>query len=300
MKDVDLHLISIFDAVMTEGSITRAAERLAMTQSAVSNAVARMRLVWNDPLFIRDGRGIKPSARAQTLWREIEDHLSAIRAAAMPARFDPATSQQVFRVALTDYTSGALWPLLRAYIEREAPQVSLYAVPYTSQGARQQLADNDIDLCIGALGDMGSEIRTEPLFSEGWVCAMRRDHPLAKAKLTRDAFLKADHLLVSLSGSPVGVADAALDPTGKRRRVAMTLNNFGGVPSLLLSSDLICVLPAGAIRTHALRNKIHVCPVPIAIAPFQCRMAWHVRHHRAQAHDWMRALIVEMCTKVWS
>jgi DNA-binding transcriptional LysR family regulator len=178
--------------------------------------------------------------------------------------------------------------------------VSLYAVPYTAQGARQQLADNEIDLCIGAPADMGSEIRTEPLFSENWVCAMKRDHPLARGKLTRDAFLKADHLLVSLSGNPVGVADAALESLGKRRRVAMTLNNFGGVPSLLLSSNLICVLPEGAIRTHALKNKIHAGPVPLPIAPFQCRMAWHVRHHRAQAHDWMRALVAQMCTKVWA
>lgn len=299
MKDIDLNLIAIFDAVMTEGSITKAADRLAITQSAVSNAVARMRMVWNDPLFVRAGRGIKPSAKAQALWREIEAPLASIRMAAAPTQFDPATSMQTYRLAVTDYLSGALWPPLRRYIEAQAPGLSLYAVPYSPQSARQQLSDNEIDLCFGSLSDMGADIRLEHVFTETWVCAMRRDHPLAKRTLTEKAFLAADHLLVSLSGNPVGVADTALDRVGKRRRVAVTLNNFAGVPSLLLSSNLICVLPAGVIRTHAQRKDIHTCEIPFEMSPFRCQMAWHARNDRDAGHRWIRALVAQMCDGIW-
>ncbi|WP_158601963.1 LysR family transcriptional regulator [Pararobbsia silviterrae] len=300
MKDIDLHLISIFDAVMTEGSVTKAAERLAMTQSAVSNAVARMRVVWNDPLFTRSGRGIQPSAKAHALWRELQAPLAQIRTAASPEKFDPATSTRAFRVAVTDYLSSALWPMLRKHIEHEAPGIRILAVPYTSQGTGPQLRNNDIDISIGGLQAMGEDIRLQSLFVEHWVCAMRADHPLARTALTRDDFLDADHLLVSLSGHPVGVADDVLERHGMRRRVAMTLNHFSGVVPLLLASDLISVLPAGVIRTHALRRRIHACDVPLDLPPFACRMAWHTRHERDPAQRWLRGLVIQMCARIWN
>jgi DNA-binding transcriptional LysR family regulator len=299
MKDLDLHLISIFDAVMTEGSVTKAADRLALTQSAVSNAIARMRVLWDDPLFTRNGRGIKPSAKAQELWRDIQEPLAAIRMAALPMRFDATTSTRAFRVAVTDYLSGSLWPSLRRHIEQHAPGIRILAVPYTSQETSARLRDNEIDICIGGLQHMGDEFKLQRLFIEGWVCAMRRDHPLAQSPLTEEKFLEAEHLLVSLSGDPVGIADAALERAEKRRRVAMTLNNFSGAPSLLLASSLIAVLPAGVVLTHPLKDLIYSCDVPLAIAPFDCQMAWHKRYDRDSAHRWMRALIVQTCDQIW-
>lgn len=300
MKDLDLHLISIFDAVMTEGSVTKAADRLAMTQSAVSNAIARMRMVWDDPLFIRHGRGIKASPRAQELWREIQEPLAAIRLAALPMPFDATTSIRAFRIAVTDYMSSSLWPYLRGHIEHHAPGIRILAVPYTSQETAVRLRDNDIDICIGGLQHMGDDFKLRRLFIEDWVCAMRLNHPLAQSRLTMEKFLEADHLLVSLSGDPVGIADAALERSGKRRRVAMTLNNFAGAPSLLLSSNLIAVLPAGVVRTHPLRDQIYSCDVPLTITPFDCQMAWHTRYDRDAAHRWMRTLIGEMCDRIWN
>ena len=299
MKDVDLQLISIFDAVMTEGSVTKAADRLAMTQSAVSNAIARMRAVWQDPLFSRVGRGIKPTAKAQALWRDIRQPLSDIRMAASPVQFDPMSSTHAFRIAVTDYISNAVWPKLRIHIENHAPGVRIHAVPYTSQNTGPRLRDNDLDICIGGLEPMGDDVRLQRLFTEPWVCAMRLDHPLAHRPITQAGFLDADHLLVSLSGNPVGVADMALERIGMRRRVAATLNNFTGVPSLLLASDLICMLPAGVVRTHALRKRIYACDMPLRLAPFECQMAWHTRNERDPAHRWMRALIVQTCSKIW-
>ena len=299
VKEIDLHLISIFDAIMTEGSVTKAADRLAMTQSAVSNAIARMRIVWQDPLFARAGRGIQPTAKAQALWREIREPLAEIRVAASPEPFDAATSTRAFRIAVTDYLSNAVWPLLLKHIEAHAPGIRIHAVPYTSQDTSSRLRSNDIDMCIGGVQPLGDEIRLQRLFAERWVCAMRLDHPLANMTITEADYLQADHLLVSLSGDPVGVADAVLERMGKRRRVAATLNNFAGVPSLLLASSLICTLPAGVVHTHTLRKRIYVCDVPIKITPFECQMAWHTRNERDPAHRWLRALVVQLCARIW-
>lgn len=279
--------------------MTKAADRLALTQSAVSNAVARMRLVWKDPLFIRDGRGIKPSSKAQAMWLEIQEPLAAIRLATATAQFEPATSSQKFRLAVSDYLSSALWPLLRQHIEQHAPNVSLYAVPYTSQSTHRQLSENEIDISFGALAHMGAEIRLQNVFSEGWVCAMRHDHPLAKGPMTLKDFLAADHLLVSLSGNPIGAIDTALERIGARRKVAVTLNSFGGVPSLLLASNLVCVLPAGVIRTHALKQEIQTLALPFDIPPFHCQIAWHVRNDRDTGHRWMRSLVTQLCDSIW-
>jgi len=300
VKHAELNLVAIFDTIMTEGSMTKAADRLALTQSAVSNAVSRMRLIWKDPLFIRDGRGIKPSAKAQAMWLEIQGPLAAIRASTAPASFDPSTSTQKFRLALTDYLSNALWPALRQHIEAYAPGVSLYAVPYTSQGTHRQLAENEIDMSFGALQYMGPEIHMSDVFSEGWVCAMRPDHPLSRGTLALDDFLAADHLLVSLSGNPVGAIDGELERLGMRRKVAMTLNNFAGVPSLLMSSNLISVLPAGVIQTHALKAEVHTTALPLDVPPFLCKVAWHARNDRDAGHRWMRALVLKICEEIWN
>lgn len=299
VRDIELNLIVIFDCIMTEGSMTKAAQRLSMTQSAVSNAVARMRIVWQDPLFVRVGRGIKPSEKAQMLWRDINAPLAGLRAAMLPERFDPARSVHRFRLAVTDYISNAMWPALRRHIEDSAPGISIYAVPYTSKDVAQQLSANECDACFTGLLIAGDDIRTETLFTEKWVCAMRRAHPLAGSSLSMKNFLDAKHLLVSLSGNPAGPIDAALLRLEARRNVVMTLNNFGGVPSLLNASDLLCVVPEGVITTHAQRDTIHLATLPFELPDYRCQLAWHVRADRDPAQHWMRDLLTSTCAAIW-
>lgn len=132
------------------------------------------------------------------------------------------------------------------------------------------------------------------------MCAMRKDHPLAGRMLTLEGFLAADHLLVSLSGDPRGPLDAALESISARRKVAVTLNSFDAVPSLLLASNLICVVPVGAIRTHVLSDEIYTTAVPLSISPFHCHIAWHARYDREAGHVWMRELVAKTCEEIWS
>ncbi len=299
MRNIDLNLLTIFDAVMTESSISGAAERLSMTQPAVSNAVARMRQIWNDPLFVKDGRGIKPTTFALNLWEQTSGPLVQIRDAVNPREFNPTTARRRFRVACADIMVDLVWLPMRHLIEREAPNIDLHAVPYSRLNAYSILPNAEADLVIGVLDDMRGSDRKELLFNGEYLCAMRRDHPLAGKKLTLEQYLKADHLLVTLSGDPEGFVDTALSQMGKSRRVAMTVNHFAAVPALLLGSDLIAVVANTVVAKEALAGLVHVTVPPLELPTTQVAVAWHARHDRDPGVHWLKENLVRFAREEW-
>ncbi len=300
MKNIDLNLLMIFDAVMTESSISGAAERLSMTQPAVSNAVARMRQVWNDPLFIKDGRGIKPTTFAMSLWNQTNGPLTMIKDAVNPQEFDPKTAKRRFRVACADIMVDLVWLPMRRLIEREAPNIDLHAVPYSRLNASTILPNAEADLVIGVLEDMRGSDRKELLFQGEYVCAMRRDHPLAGQELSLERYLEADHLLVSLSGDPEGFVDTALKQMGKSRRVAVTVNHFASVPAMLLGTNLISVVANTVVAKDALAGKLHITVPPVVIPSTQVAVSWHARHDRDPGLHWLRENIVQFARQEWA
>jgi DNA-binding transcriptional LysR family regulator len=299
MRDVDLHLLNVFDAIMAEGSVTRASERLGLSQPAVSNAIGRMRLLWNDPMFVRDGRGVRPTPKALELWRSIAPPLQEIRGVALSTAFNPATTQRRFRLAVNDFITYPLWPRLRRLVEAQAPGVDILAVPWQVQNTRQILLEGLADMALSASESMGQEIRQQWVFDSHYFCAMRKGHPLAGRSLTLKAFLGADHLLVSLSGDPVGLVDDLLAEKGLRRRIAMTINNFYGLVDLLVTSDLICVMSDNFFRHHPLRNKVVLSKLPFTVPSSRLSLAWHVRNENDAGHSWLRERILPMCTELF-
>ena len=157
MRPQELNLLMVFDAIMTERSITRAAERLSMTQPAVSNALSRMRAAWKDELFVKDGRNIRPTGHAQNLWGQIRGPLGALSDAVENKAFDPSTSKRTFRLAVADMAVSMAWLPLRKIIEAEAPGVNIHAVPYTLQSYERLLENAEVDMAIG-LYDSSSEV----------------------------------------------------------------------------------------------------------------------------------------------
>lgn len=284
----DLNSLVVFSTVMSEQSITRAADVLAMTQPAVSNTLSRLRLQLKDQLFYKDGRGIKPTAKAMELWQQIEPALGAIERAMTPPSFDPASARRRFRVAVSDIMVQLFWPPLRASIEAAAAGVDLLAYPYRITDAARMLSNNEVELCLGVFPTLPEQLRSTFLYRSDFVCAMRRGHALARQALTLRKFAAADHLLVSLSGDPRGATDDALESHGLRRRVAMTVNSFGAVPELLRQTDLIGVIPADLVRSSAVRAKLHVVKPPLEVPPALISMAWHTRHDRDPGHLWLR------------
>ena len=188
MRPQELKLLIIFDVIMTEKSITQAAERLSMTQPAVSNAVARMRVLWKDELFVPDGRKIQPTTYAKDLWGKVRDSLHNINHAIEPQVFEARSAKRTFRVALPDIALDTLWLDLRKLFENEAPGLNLHAVPYTIACTKPMLDGADVDLVIGQSNRSLENICTDHLFDTSYVCVMRKDHPLTKKRLTVEDF----------------------------------------------------------------------------------------------------------------
>ena len=288
MRTQELNLLMMFDAIMTEGSITRAAQRLAMTQPAVSNAVSRMRSLWKDDLFIKEGRNIQPTLFAQNLWLQIREPLQQLQDAVAPNEFDPATSTRTFRLAVASAIVDISWAPLRAIIEKEAPSINIHAIPYTITNGEQVLEDAEVDLVVGTSNSNSPVILSEFLFNSAFVCIMRNGHPLAKPNLGIDEFADAAHLIVSLSGDVTGYTDQALAQHGKKRRIAMSVNHFSSVPALIESSDLISVVPPTVVEEAIFSQRITAMLPPVEVPGTPVYSLWHKRQERDAGLIWLR------------
>lgn len=291
MKTQELQLLYIFDAIMTERSVTRAADRLAMTQPAVSNAISRMRHFWSDPLFVRKGRNIEPTSYALSLWDQVNGHMFALANAVSATQFDPGTSNRTFRIAVTDMITEMIWRQLIELLEREAPGVDVHAVPYTPEGTHDDLREAHVDLAVGMLNQHDHSLRSTWLFQGGYVLAMRADHPLAGRPITMDEFLDARHLLVTMSGDAHGFVDSYLDQKGHSRRIAATVNHFSIVPQLLRESNLIAAVPELISQDCGFVNGLWMGELPFGVDPTSLYLIWHARHDRDPGVVWLRAHI---------
>lgn len=303
--NLDLNLLRVFNAVMTEQNLTRAASTLAMTQPAVSNALKRLRDVLGDELLVRTAHGMKPTVRAEELWPVIRRALSDLEAAVMPETFDLSKAQVTFRMAMSDATAALWLPSLVRAIERHAPYLTIRMVPLTTREPRPLLLRSDIDLAIGFFpgvvaqlaGGPETPIRHERLYSGEYVCVMRNDHPLAKAELTIDSYCAANHLLVSFSGRAHGLVDDVLTQMNRSRRVVLTVNQFFTAGRVVASSDLVTVLPRHLIASTGMQDALTAKPLPFALPEVHVDMLWHERDSRSPAHKWLRTQVTSVRTE---
>ncbi|WP_338363487.1 LysR family transcriptional regulator [uncultured Pseudoalteromonas sp.] len=292
MRPQELNLLMIFDAIMTEGSITRAAEQLSLTQPAVSNALARMRVAWGEELFIKDGRNIQPTAFANNLWGQIQGPLGSLEHAINQSEFNPATAQRTFRISAADIFVEMIWGPLRKIIEQQAPGINIHAIPNRAVEAANVLKDAEAELAINRYTLSENVIRAEHLLKPKYVVLMRPDHPLANAPLSITDFANTDHLLVSITGDILGPSDQALRVLGLKRRVAMTVNNAANVPNILKNTDLICVIPSIALEQEIFTNELVVLKSPIDTPPTPVSVIWHKRQDNDAGLQWIRRHIV--------
>jgi len=297
---LDLNLLRVFDAVMTEQNLTRAANRLAMTQPAVSNAVKRLRDALNDELLIRTAHGVKPTARAESLWPAVRRALADLEEAVAPQSFELAKAHATFRMAMADATAALLLPHLVRLIEKEAPGIDIRMVPLTTREPRPMLLRGDIDLAIGFFpgvvaqlqGGTETPIRHERLYSGQYICVMRNDHPLAKDPLSLDAYCSANHLLVSFSGRARGLVDDALTSIGRSRRILLTVNQFFTAGKVVAASNLLMVLPRHLIAATGMTEMLIAKELPFPMPEVHIDMLWHERDARSPGHRWLRDQLV--------
>ena len=235
-RPLDLNLLRVFDQVMSERNLTRAAHKLSMTQPAVSNALRRLRETLGDELVRRSGYGVEPTPRALALWPAVGDALRQLEAALAPGEFVAAQAADTFILAMADATAAELMPALVETILSDAPGVSIRGMPLTTRDPRRLLDEGHYDLAVGffpaVLADLTAQAQagTLPMFEHKrlydgeYVCVMRQDHPLASGPFTLKRFCTARHLLVSFSGRPFGFVDEALASIGQTRRIVLTVN----------------------------------------------------------------------------
>ncbi len=307
-RALDLNLLRVFDQVMAERNLTRAARNLAMTQPAVSNALARLRDFLGDRLVVRSGYGVEPTPRALALWPAVSDALRQLEGALAPGDFDPARAEQSFVLAMADATAATLMPGLVEILARAAPGVSIRVVPLTTRDPRPLLDEGQADLAVGyfpaVLADLTAQAQAgvatafehQRLYDGHYVCVMRKGHPLSGEPLSLDAFCRARHLLVSFSGRPYGFIDEALASLGRQRQIALTVNQFFTAGQVVATSDLLTVLPRHFVPVTGIADELLMRDLPFHVPPVHVDSLWHRRESPRSAHAWLRAAVTQAAT----
>lgn len=303
-RTLDLNLLRVFDAVMAERNLTRAAAKLSTSQSAVSHALKRLRGAIGDELLTRTAFGVVPTAKAESLWPSVRGALAQLEQAIAPSGFDACTDAANFLIAMTDAATLSLMPGVVSGIERTRALANLQVVPLTTRDPRKLLETNEADLAVGYFPTamvatlrqgLDSPFRHERLYDSEFLCVMRAGHPLAAgAALALDDFCAAHHVGVSLSGRSHGPIDAELAALGKRRRVMLTVNQFFTATKVVAESDLLTMLPTGFVELTGLQDRLVTRPMPVGLAAtgIQMDMLWHARHDTNPAHRWLREQVL--------
>jgi DNA-binding transcriptional LysR family regulator len=294
IRNVDLNLLAVLDALLDELNVTRAAARLGYTQPTVSGMLRRLRDVLGDPLFVRAQRGLLPTPRAQALALPLKQWLAESRHLVAPEKFDPATSQATFSISSNDYMQYALLVPFVASLRREAPELRLAVTPAVIVGLGEALAAGQIDFALTIPEFALPELRSRLLYRERYVVAVRRKHPLARSKaISIETFCHYDHVVVSpTGGSFEGPTDRALARLKRRRTVRYSVPSFLLLPEILQTDDLIALIPARLL--DALDGKLVQLKPPIDVPGFDVIAVWHPRVDSDAAHRWLRSHLTQI------
>ena len=311
-RTLDLNLLRVFDEVMAERSLTRAARNLSLTQPAVSNALRRLRETLGDELVQRSGQGMAPTPRAVAIWPAVREALQQLQESLVPNEFVPGEANTIFVLAMADATAAELIPGLVETLDQEAPGVSIRVIPLTTRDPRRLLDEELCDLAVGyfpsVLADLTAGAQSgEPLpflhqrlYDGEYVCVMRKDHPLATGPFTLSRFCAARHMLVSFSGRPYGFVDEALASLGRERHVVLTVNQFFTAGRVVANSNLLTVLPRHFVRVTGIAEQLVLRPLPFDVSPVHVDAVWHRRSQQRSAHVWLRQVLVRAADKAFS
>jgi len=291
INSLDLNLLQTLNVLLSEHNVTRAAQRLHLSQPSVSAQLARLRLLFDDPLLLPGPRGMLPTARAEALREPLRLALEAVeRAVAPPDAFNPAIADVTWRLAATDYMSSALILPALNLVRAAAPLSRMAIFALNPPQVAQQLEKGELDLVFHTGDNAPPTLHQRKLFSERYVLAGRRDHPQLQRPPTLDEFCELEFVMVSPDGGGFTAAtDRALAKRGRSRRVALSVPHFLFMLDVLAHSDLVAVLPERLVR-HA--QQLTVIAPPLDIEGFDILLLWHERLHRDPAQQWLRQQIV--------
>ncbi|XQM37942.1 LysR family transcriptional regulator [Cupriavidus sp. H19C3] len=291
----DLNLLPIFVALMEERSVTRAAERLGMTQAALSNALSRLRTVLQDPLFIRERYGMRPTAKAEQLAPALTEALAAMDTVVLGQRdFDPSRAEQVVTIAPNSYVEFVLVPALVARLSERAPGIKLRTLPFGTDLAETGVTSGTTAMVLGRLDDAPDNLVVQHIADDGLACVVRADHPTIGNRITKTQYERLKHVNVLPPGRLRAGLFQALDRQGLKREVVASVSHFASIPEIVAATDYCATLPQLICRRLSHDARVKVLPTPVDLGTFPLHMAWHVRYRQDPAHIWLRALVADV------
>ena len=290
---MDLHLLACLDALLKERTVTRAAERMNMSQPGMSNALARLRQKLNDPLLVRTSKGMEPTERALQMELSIRTGLMHLEAAFFSqVSFEPATSQAVFKISISDYVSVLCLPDLMDALLREAPNVTVVTGTSDSSRLSECLEDGSFQLCLGYYSDPPPGLHTSELFTDQMCCIARKGHPTFNGSVSLDNYLKQPQVLMVGGTSAAtfeAVTDSALQLLGLTRNIVMRVPNLMLIPWLVAGSDIIATVPRKLARLGDLSLQLQEMKLPFEVQPYRLTMMWNELTQKNDSYKWLRS-----------
>ena len=300
ISSLDLNLMTVFDALMVNRNVTKAGKDIGRSQPAVSHALARLRAILGDQLFVKTNEGMVPTPRALRLHEQVRPALQYIETAINDEEaFDPATAKRTFLIAMVEHAAFVLMPRLISRLSVDAPSIDLNVVGVTEVPGVDQIDTDQCELAIALQSrNLPGHISSALVYREKFVCVMRADHPILKTSFTLNDYLAYPHSAVRTSGNAVSLVDMALAELGFERRVAVGISHVLLTNLLLPGSDLIASLPQRNAAFFASERGLAVRDLPFEVPEFETHMAWHRRYEDDPGHLWMRNLIKQVAAAV--
>jgi DNA-binding transcriptional LysR family regulator len=296
LRDVDLNLLVIFDAIVAEGNLTHAAKKLHLTQPALSHALARLRELFRDPLFVRAGRSMVPTPFAQNLGGTVRRALHLLEQELLQNQsFDPARTRRRLHVGLRDVLEAVWLPSLLVRLEKLAPEMDLVSVRVPASDIDAELSAGTVDMVVDIPVPMGGDdIQHVPLIDDRLVVLARKQHPAVGRSLDLETYLSQGHVLVSSRKRGPGIEDIALNRLGRRRRVALRCQNYFAACRVISQTDLLLTMPELYARLLNTKGQNRMLSLPIDVPPVEVHLYWHTSSDTDPANRWLREQIAEV------
>jgi len=290
LSAIDLNLLVVLRALLSERHVTRAAARVGLSQSATSHALSRLRALYADPLLVRSGRALVLTPRAARLLPALERGLGELgRAVAGEPEFEPRTARRTFTLGMGDYLQALLMAPLLQKLASSAPAVDLSVVVFPN--LPELIESGAIDLALTVSAQMAPGLSSAPLFDDEFVCMVRRDHPQIKKTLRLDRYLEQRHVVVAPTGTPGTLVDTALARRGLERRIALRVTNFLIAPVVVSQTDFVNTMPVRLARQLSRTYPLRLIAPPLELPRFEYHMFWHPRLDHDPAQRWLRQFV---------
>lgn len=297
---LDLNLLRVFNALMLELSVSKAAERIHISQSAMSNALNRLRQTLDDPLLVRVGQGMKPTSKALQMEQPVRAALQLIENSLAPeTEFNPATSERVFRILATDYVQLLILSDLMAHFQQLAPNVRIDIAELGSDVPEQALEQGDFDFAIGRFPALSKRLSSHCLFYDELVCLVSRESQRFGDRISEEDFLRYPQVW-GAGAQKRGMTDEWLAANNKQRRIAISTPSFLMAPVYVAKTDMLSVAPRKVAEQYQSYLPLKILPLPIELPPFDVTLIWHPCHGETHAHRWFREQLIALCQSLIS